>query len=100
MDDAGAVSRDESGGNLLRVLKGIYNRQFSPRESDRQGLSVDVLHNKEVEAILSPDVVEGADVWMIQRGDGTRLALHPLAGEPIGACARRKHLDCHDPIEA
>ena len=43
----------------------------------RQRLAVEALHDEKVDAVLVADVVEGADVRMIQRGDRLRFALEP-----------------------
>jgi hypothetical protein len=32
----------------------------------RQGLALDIFHNKEIKAILAPNVVNYADMWVIQ----------------------------------
>ena len=54
-----------------------------------QDLALDVLHHQ----VIRPDVVELADMWMIQRGDGTSLVLEPLG--VLGPEA----LDGHDTID-
>src|SRR5690349_14057424 len=56
--------------------------------------------DQKVSAVLMPDVVEGADVRMIQRADRSCLALEALAERRIAADVRRKDLDCDGAIEA
>ena len=50
----------------------------------RQRLPVEILHNQEVDPVLAPDVEEGADVRVVQGGDGAGLALEPLFQIGIG----------------
>src|SRR5262245_22108460 len=58
-----------------------------------QRLPFPQLDHQEVDLALAPHVVEGADVRMIEVGDGARFALEP--GAHLGAAgeARREHLD-------
>src|SRR5262249_19624819 len=42
---------------------------------------------------LAPDVVEGADVRMVQGGDGARFALEALTRLPVDGKVWRQHLD-------
>ena len=51
----------------------------APRRDPRgQRLAFQVLHHQEVDAVLVADVVQRADVRMVQRGDGLRFALEAL----------------------
>ena len=43
-----------------------------------EGVALQVLHHQEVDPVLLPDVVQGANVRVVQAGDGLRLALEPL----------------------
>ena len=70
VDDAFAVRGIQRIGNLDGVLQRLIERQ---RPFER--LALDVLHHQVVRA----DVVELADVGMIQRGDRARLALEAFA---------------------
>lgn len=98
--NASAVRFTESGRNLLRVAKGFCDRQFASGQSCREALAVDELHDEVINTVMAADVVDGADVGVIKRGDGTRLAFHPLAGNWIGGRAHRKYLDRHRPSES
>jgi hypothetical protein len=64
-----------------------------------EGLSFDVLHDEKVDAVLVSDVMEGADVWMLKRGDGARLAFEPLTEIGIGGERRGQDLDGDQAIE-
>jgi hypothetical protein len=70
VDDALAMRRVQSIEDLARQRKRLVQRQGS-----LQRLALDVLHHQEVR----PHVVERADVGMVQRSDGMRLALEALA---------------------
>ena len=86
----------------LKVLRGFHrggarriveDRQFAeklPRQQLRERhrsalepplkrLSLDVFDDEEVTAILAADVVDRADVRVIERGDRARFALEPKA---------------------
>ncbi len=66
----------------------------------RERLAFDVLHHQKIGAVLVADVVERADVRMIQAGDGLCFALEALAqfgaiGEMSG-----QNFDRDDAVEA
>jgi hypothetical protein len=69
MDDSPAVSGVESVQNRVRVFQGLI---CGDGTADRG--SLDQLHNQ----IIRTDVVEVADVGMIQCRYGARLALEPI----------------------
>ena len=48
-----------------------------------QRLSVEKLHHDEVLAMMLAHIVDGADVWMIQRGSSPGLAPEPFACQQI-----------------
>ena len=70
MRDALAVRGGESREDLSREQERTLERQ---RPGER--LAVDQLHDE----VVRPDVVERADVRMIERGHGTGFALEPFA---------------------
>jgi len=49
-----------------------------------ESLSLQKFHDDEGLSFVLADLVEGADVGMIQSGSGPRLALEPLQGHSIG----------------
>ena len=51
----------------------------------RKRLSLEILHDEERRPVLFPDVVERADVRMIELGDRAGLAVESLADLPIGS---------------
>ena len=69
-------------GDLHRVLK---------RPVDREWTLLDT--------ILLADIVERANVRMIQRANGPRLTLKALAQIRVGRQVRRQDFDCDGPIK-
>src|SRR5271169_4586614 len=61
---------------LSRLWKGSRQRAFS--QPFGQGFAFEVFHHQVIGAVLGADVVEMADVGMVQRGNGAGLALHAL----------------------
>ena len=66
----------------------------------RQRLAFDVLHDEVVQTVLLADVVEGADVRMVELGDGFGFALE--TGLELGAFGEvlGKDLDGNGAVEA
>ena len=71
----------------------MVKRPFSSRVAKR--LAFEVLHHQEVDTVLTPNVVQRADVRMIQSSDGARFALKSLAHVRIGCDMRGQHFDRH-----
>jgi hypothetical protein len=65
----------------------------------RVGLPFQVLHNKEVDAVLLADVMERADVGMIQRGDGAGFAFKAFASLWVGSHVSGQDFDRHCAIQ-
>ncbi len=65
-----------------------------------QRLSVEILHDQEVHPVLAPDVVESADVRMVQAGDRLGLALEPLLQIRVRGDLLRQALDGDGAVEA
>ena len=57
------------------------------------------LHDDELHAVGLADVVDGADVGMVERRDGARLALEPLERQAVGDKRWRERLQRDDAIE-
>ncbi len=86
--------------NFDGVAKRLVERQCAFLQAVRQSLAFDVLHHHEVDAVLAADVVERADVRMIQTGDGTGLALESLFEPGVIGEVRRKNLDGNRAVES
>ena len=84
MSDALLVCGVECVANLCGILQCLIDRQ-RPLESR----ALDVLHHQ----VIRPDIVERANVGMIQRRHGASFALETLAELFV------RNLDCDDSIE-
>ena len=60
-----------------------------------ESLAFQVLHHQERPALVAVDIVERADVRMVQRGDGARLALKALHCRPVRGHGLRQKLHRH-----
>ena len=70
MDDAGGVRRGHAGGDLHGEIEDLADAL-----DRRQRAPVEELHDQ----IIRPDVEQLADGRVIERGDGARFALEPIA---------------------
>ncbi len=67
----------ESVGDLDSILQCLIKRKRAFAQTVGESVSFE-LHDHEVDAILAPDVVERADVWMVQAGDRAGFPLESL----------------------
>jgi hypothetical protein len=75
MGDAFLVCGSESGGDLLRILNGPGHGQRALIELRAQLFAFEQFHHDERRALVIADVVDGRDVWVIERGGGLRFLL-------------------------
>ena len=99
MDDARAMRRVEGRRDLDRDLERLLERQRALCEPVRQRLAVEVLHDEIRRAGLFADVVQRADVGMIELRDRAGFAVEPLAELRIGGERLREDLDGDRAIE-
>jgi hypothetical protein len=100
VDDAGPVRRDQSIRDLNSIFQRLVELQRSFLQQLGQRLTLDVLHHDEVDTVLLADVVQGADVRMIQLRYGFGFALE--AGLALGAFGEvlGEDLDGYGAVEA
>ena len=79
MDDPLAVRSVQRGSHLHRDLHRLIGSHRSLLDAIGQRRPLDQLHHQ----IVGPDVVERADVRMVERGDGARFALEAI-GKSLG----------------
>ena len=79
VDDAGAVRAVERVGDLRADAQHVGERQRPAREARGQRLALDQLHHQVVGVALAADVVQRADVRMVEARDRLRLALEARA---------------------
>jgi hypothetical protein len=83
-----ALTVGDRSGDLRRQPQSFLGRY---RSAER--VTVQILHDHEVNAIVIADVVQGADVRMIQPGDRTSFLLQALACLRIIGHVRGQDLD-------
>ena len=93
------VSLVESIGDLDAAAESVRERQRTFLEPPREALALDVLHDEEVHPTLAADVVESADVGMIEARDRARLAVEALAQLGAAGGLRVQDLDGHRAVE-
>ncbi len=75
MDDAFGVRRVESVGNFDGNLKNAFQLYRTALDGVFEGHAIEEFHGDECFALLLTDVVDGADIRVIQCGGGLRFAL-------------------------
>src|SRR6266478_1902008 len=83
----------QSIGDLRAVFQSLIEWQRALLKTLGERLPFDTLHHQVIRAVLLADVMERADVGMIQAGDGFRFALEALFANGIGGKLRGKNLD-------
>ena len=99
MDDALPMGLIEGIGDFDGVLNGLFDRKGSFLQAHFERLAFEVLHDEKGHAILLADVVEGADVRMLERGNRPRLALEPFLELWMPGAILGKDFDRDDAIE-
>ena len=100
MNDATAVGFVEAIGDLRAELQDLVERQGTFFEALGEGLAFDAFHDEIVDAVLMADVVEHANVGMIEAGNGFGFAFETLLLHGIGRKMRGKNLDGDSAVEA
>ena len=94
MGDAGAMGAIEGIADLNGDGDGVCHRQhrrsLQPR---RQGLALEVLEHDVVEIAVAPDVMNRADVRIVERGNRSRLLLEALARFRVSSQGAGQNLD-------
>ena len=81
MDDALAMRLVEGVGDLNGDLQRLVQRERPFLEPRGQGLALEMRHDQVVRAIDAADIVDAADMRMVQRSDGASLALEALLAD-------------------
>src|SRR5688572_7819548 len=93
MDDARLMRAVERARNLDSAREGFVERQRATSQPRRQGLALEHLQYEKVDAGLGADIVDRADVGVVECGNCSRLALEALAPGLIAAHVLERHLD-------
>src|SRR5258708_18122330 len=91
MSDPHFVRLGQSIGNLRSVPKDLIRWQRSLYQAMFQSFALYQFHDKEVDAILMADIVEGADVRMREFGDRFRFPFQTLPQICIGSKTGGRH---------
>jgi hypothetical protein len=93
MHDAARVRGVECVGNLDGARERLVERQRAGGKAIGERLALDQLHHEVIDFLVVADVVQRAEVGMIQRGDRLRLPLEAQRQARIASHACREHLD-------
>jgi len=83
VDDASRVGDVEGICNLNPESDELVDWHGRIADEVLERPALEQLHDDEVFPAVFSDVVDGADVRVVQRGRRARLALEPLYGEPV-----------------
>ncbi len=100
MDNARAMRLVERVCDLDGDRRDLIDGHPSSFDPAGKGLAVEMLEHEVVNALLAADIVEGADVWMIQGGDRFGLTVEPIPELRVSGQRLLQNLDCDDAIEA
>ena len=87
------MSRRQTVGDLRGHPEGLIEPERPPLEPCGKRLAVEQFHDEVVGVAFAADVVQGADVRMIERRDRARLALEPVAH--LGVVGEMRREDLH-----
>ena len=88
------------GRHVARAGDRFSDGKRTAPEPRRERFAIDELHDDEVDAAFVTDVVDGADVWMIESRNRERFALETRARIRLVQRRRRQHLDRDDAVQA
>ena len=97
--DAVAMRVVERAGDLHRIRKCLVHRHSPGRQSGGECFAAEILHHEEIDLVLTPDVVQRADVWVGECGHRPGFAREPRAHRRIYRDAARQHLDRNKAVE-
>ena len=100
MDDAGRVSHLECIGSLYPKVQELVERNGFPLDAILQRRALQAFHNDEKPVLVFADIVDGADVGVIQRRRRARFPLKSFARLRILSQLLGKELQRHAPAEA
>jgi hypothetical protein len=89
----------EGIGNLNRQLQHLVERKRLVGNEMLQGSAVEKLHCNELSPVLLPDVVNGADVGVIQRRSGLGFAAESFESSGVVEHFGRQEFQSHGAME-
>ena len=100
MNDTCFVRPAQRIGDVGAVPQHLISRQWSFRQNVRKRLTLDELHHEVVNSVLVTDIVNRADVRMIETRDRSGLALETSSHLRARSEIARQDLDCDAAVEA
>jgi hypothetical protein len=95
-----SVLKSAVGAEASKRSQCLIDRKEASFESSRERLSVEMRHDQEVGTVDRADVVDGANVRMLERGHGTRFPLETCAQIGIVGDCFGKDFDRDRSVEA
>ena len=86
--------------DLARDGQRFRDGDWSAADASRQRLAFQMLEHEEERALIVADVVQRADVRMVQAADRARFALESIAERRVAGKLLGQDLDRHQPIQA
>ena len=99
MHDSLPVCRLQCVGDLNGSVQHLLQREWSLTEAVAESRPVQELQHQVGQALELADVVDRANVRMIQRRNGPRLPVEPFGAASIGPLAVDQDLDRDRPIQ-
>jgi len=99
MDNAFSVRRVQGVGNLGCQIEQQLNLQWLTQEAMLQRDAIEKLHRDEGAAFFFADVVNRADVGMVQRGCRFGFTAKSLQRLTIMGQVFRQELECHETVK-
>src|SRR5579872_33395 len=99
MQNSRPMCRRQCLGNLDRKIQCLLKRHRTFPQPVGQRFAVELLHDEKYRTVLRANVVEMADVRMIQRRDSPRLSLKARIQFGVRRKVRRQNLDCDRAVE-
>src|SRR5262249_28071142 len=99
MNNALAVSGIQRIGNLDGQRQQAIHLKWLPADLALQRFALQELHRDEMAALGLADLIDGADIGVIERGCGARLALETLQCSRVVLHLRRQEFEGYVPSE-
>ncbi len=100
MHDTPSVRGIKSIGNLNAVPNRVIEGQRTSPDPLGHGLPLEQFHHQVIDAFMAANVVQSADVCVVQARDGLGFAVEPLPATRIVRQALKQDLDCDHAIQA
>ena len=99
MHDSVLVRRGESRCHLPRELERLLERKGAAPQAIGKGLPFEVLHDEVIDPVVGADVMERADMRVVELRDRFRFPLEAGLSRRISREIRGQHLERHAPVE-